>query len=227
MDALLRRRAMVAAGGGSPTPPEPPSPTGVVFFDYLYFDGVAAISISDITIPSLASFAVPLGKETNKAAQRVFQCTDGSSALLQCIYGSSTTSTKRYFGTYYGSSSNLTSNKTLNFSTTEFNYFLTPNRVGYNSTAWSISKGSGYPTGGVLNIGGWISGNPYSGRMGTFRIFGSDAQNATTYTGLLAFTPSYTFRPCTYNGQAGFWCVETDTFYGNTAGAGTLTASNE
>lgn len=230
MDALLRRRQMMLAGGSPtppdpPTPPGPPTPEGVVFYDYLYFDGVAKIE-TDIILPPLASFAVPLGKETNKAAQRVFISSSGSGNLIQCIYGSSTTSTKRYLGTYYGSSSNLTTNNTINFSTETFNYFLTPKRVGYDSTGWSITKGSGYPTEGTLKIGGWSTGNPYSGRMGTFLIFGSDAQNATTYNGLLAFTPVYTLRPCTYNGEAGFWCVETDSFYGNTAESGALIASN-
>lgn len=35
MDALLRRRAMIAAGGGSPTPPEPVLPEGYTALEYI------------------------------------------------------------------------------------------------------------------------------------------------------------------------------------------------
>lgn len=214
----FRRRLMMSVGGAEPVSP--------VFYDYLYFDGVADIT-TDISLPNLASFAVPLGKETNKASQALFGCESSNANRIRGSYTGNTTSTKRYFGTYYGATNNLTPSRTLAFSTQTFNYFLTPKRVGYNSTAWTISKGSGYPESSAkLRIGGWTSYNPYSGRMGTFRIYGSDAQNATTYDEITAFTPVITLRPCTYNGEAGLWCVETSTFYGNTAGAGTLTASN-
>jgi hypothetical protein len=70
------------------------------------------------------------------------------------------------------------------------------------------------------------AGGKYTGRMSVFRIYGSDAQNATTYFELDNYPTLYTLRPCTCDGEAGMWCVETSTFYGNSAGAGTLSVIN-
>ena len=190
MDALLRRRAMIAAGG-SPTPPPTPTPT---FYTYLYFDGTAYVT-TDYTLPENCSIGVRLGNETSKAAQRVFRATGNGSEVIQMIYSSTTTSTKRYFGIYYDSSSINSSDKYLNFSTTTFNFFLTPKRFGWGTTAsYTYTKGSTHPT-GAFQVGGWGTGQPFTGRMETIRIYGSDAQNATTAAELAEFTPVATFRP--------------------------------
>lgn len=219
MDTLLRRRMMIAAGGGSPTPPGP-TPE---FYTYLYFDGTAHID-TDYILPEMCSIGVRLGNETTKAAQRVFRAVDGNGGT-QMHYSSTTTSTKRTVAVYYDSAS-LNDSATLAFSTTTFNFFLTPNRYGWGSTvSEAYTKGSSHPT-GVLQIGGWDSGQPFTGRMEDFRVYGSDAQNATSASGLAAFTPVATFKPCIYNGEAGFWYVEGNKFFGNSASSGTLTASN-
>lgn len=218
MDALLRRRAMIAAGD-SPTPPPTPTPT---FYTYLYFDGTAYVD-TDYILPALCSIGVRCGNETIKAAQRIFRA--NGNGLVQVNLTSTTTSTRRTFGIYYDSTT-VSGNEYLNFSTTAYNFFLTPNGFGWGSTMYkAITKGSAHPD-GVLQIGGWGSGQPFSGRMEEFRVYGSDAQNATTASALAAFTPVATFKPCIYNGDAGFWYVEGNKFFGNSAGSGTLTASN-
>lgn len=218
MDALLRRRQMMASGGVSPTP----SP---VFYDRLVFDGTAYID-TNIVPPTDASFRVILGNETTKATQRVFMLKAGTSDSIGTIYNSSTTSTNRVIAVYYGSSSALLA-KQLAFSTSSYSFFLTPNRMGYGNTSFTITKGASTPAGGiVIGYNTSHTGQAYTGRMGTFRIYGSDAQNVTKDSEFSSYTPVYTLRPCTYNGEAGLWCVETSTFYGNTAGSGTLTAIN-
>lgn len=219
MDALLRRREMMGAGGGT---------AGVVFYDKLIFDGTAYIE-TDITPPSDFSVRVPLGNESTKAAQRVFGVPGTNSSTFALYYGNSTTSTNRYFAVYYGASSSVSSNHYLAFSTKTFTFFLTPKRFGIGSTAWNITKGSETPSGAlIIGYNSAKSGTPYTGEMKTFFIYDSDAQDATSASELLNnYTPEYTLRPCTYNGEAGLWCVETSKFYGNSAVSGTLTVQND
>lgn len=193
-----------------------------VFYDRLVFDGTALIQTTYV-LPNLCSISVPLGNESSKVSQRVFRA-EGTNGIVQLGYGGSTNSTRRQMVPLYYSTSGLASNRYLNWTTATYNYFATPKRFGWGSTAYTYTKGSTAPTGGLLLGGG--GNQPYTGRMGTFCVYGSDAQNATTYSALTAFTPVATFRPCTYNGVPGMWHVETSTFYGNTAGSGTLSVIN-
>ena len=214
---------LVYQNGGGPTPPTPTP----VFYDYLYFDGVAYID-TDIVPPASASLRCSMGMETTKAAQRYFGAQAANSTSLSVILSSSTTSTQRSFSIYYCASSAVSTGKTLPFSNSSFAFFLTPKRFGWGNTSYTFTKGSNTVTGGlVLGINQAHAGQPYTGRMGTFRIYDDTAQDATSADDLLDnYTSVYTLRPCTYNGEAGFWCEELSKFYGNTAGAGTLTASN-
>lgn len=216
---------LVFQKGSSPTPPTPVIEP--VFYDRLVFDGTAYID-TDIIPPADCSFRIVIGGETQKKAQRYFYAATENSGYIGVTLGSSTTSATRYFSVYYGSDSVVSSNRTLSFSYSEFTLFLTPKRFGWGSDAASITKGSSAPSGPVI-VGSSPShsGNAFTGRIGAFRIYGSDAQNATSASDLSSnYTPVYTLIPCTYNGDAGLWCVETSKFYGNTAGAGTLTVIN-
>lgn len=219
MDALLRRRQMMLAGGS----PIPPIPAGVVFYDWLVFDGTAYIE-TGITPPADASFLVRLGNETVKGSQRCFICPT-QSGYIGMNYANVTTS--RTFNIYYGQASAVSSNRTLAFSTTTYNFFLTPKRFGWGSTAYTITRGAENAASPlILGSNASHNGQPYTGAMGEFKTYGSDAQNVTNANDFSSYTPVYTLRPCTYNGEAGMWCVETSTFYGNTAGAGTLSVLN-
>lgn len=222
MNTLLRRRAMMAAGGGSPTPPGPVIEP--VFYDNLVFDGTAYID-TDITPPTDASFLVRLGNETLKAAQRVFLAPTANGGI-GVTYANNTT--RRYFNIYYGQSSAVSSDKYLDFSTAIYNFFLTPNRFGWGSVAsYTITRGAENAS-GAITIGSnkTHTGQPFTGAMETFYIYGSDASGCTKAADFANYTPRYTLRPCTYDGEAGLWCVETSTFYGNTAGAGALSVAN-
>ena len=213
---------MIAAGGG--TPPTPPVDEPV-FYDRLIFDGTACID-TDIVPDANASYRVILGNETSKVSQRVFMVRAGTSDLTGIIYNSSTTTTNRAIACYYGGSSALLA-KQLAFSTSAFSFFLTPKRMGWGATAYTFTKGSSSPTQGlVIGSNPAHGGQMYTGRIGTFRIYGSDAQDVTTDSGFASYTPAYTLRPCTYNGEAGLWCVELSKFYGNSAESGTLSVAN-
>lgn len=204
--------------GESPTPPTPTP----VFYDRLVFDGVAKIQ-TDIILPALCSMRVVLENEKNKAAQRIFHAVGGN-GLIQLIYGSSTSSTQRRLQVYYDSTTSG-GNWGLNFSYTCY-FFMTPTKYGSYQTVQTHTSGSAHPTDGLV-LGGWDSGNPFSGDMGTFFLYDSSAQNAADWVALENnFTPVATLRPCTYNGEAGFWYVEGNKFFGNTAGSGTLTVRN-
>lgn len=194
-----------------------------IFYNYLYFTRPAYVQ-TDFILPSLASFSSVFGHETtNSGMQRIFGA-GASPNLIRFQYVSNTTSSSgRRFAIYYGSSSNISGNLTYAWSNTEYVFFLTPKRYGFASTTRAISKGSNYPTTGLI-LGG--ADNSFTGRMSTFYVYDSSAQNATSYSELTAFTPIATFRPCTYGGQAGFWYVEGNKFFGNSADSGSLTASN-
>jgi len=197
-----------------------PSP---VFYDFLIFDGVAKIQTT-VTLPESCSIRCQLGSETLKAAQRVFRAT--TNGLIQLIYNSNTTSTDRHLAVYYDSTS-VSGNATRAFSNTSMYFWMTPTKFGWGSTtANNLTKGSAHPTGGI-ELGGWDTGTPYTGKLGNVGIYGSDAQNATSYAELSNYTPVALLRPCTYNGEAGLWWVEGNQFFGNTAGSGTLTVQND
>lgn len=218
MDALMRRRMMMLAGSG-PTPPPVVTP---VYYNYLVFDGTAYIE-SNYVFPSGGSMRCLFGHETSKAMQRIFFCEGGGGYIAFAIGGGSN-STRRQMVPYYDSTSYLASNRYLNWSYSTYGLFMTQNRFGWGNTAYAYSKGSTHPTGGICFGGGGSA--PFTGAMQTFYVYGSDTASLTTYAAFENYTPVATFRPCTYNGVAGLWYVEGNTFYGNTAGSGMLTAAD-
>lgn len=196
-----------------------------IFYTYLYFDGQSYIT-TDLSIPTNGSVCVPVGYETLKAAQQVFRFSGGSTGYIAHTLTSNTTSTNRRMGVYYDSSSLTASNRNLSFTNySAYGFFLTPKGYGWGNVYYTYTKGSQHPT-GPLQVGGWGTGQHYTGRMSTMTIYGSDAQNCNSKASFESYTPVYTLRPCTYNGEAGLWCVENNQFYGNSAGAGTLVAAN-
>ena len=193
------------------------------FYDYLLFDGVAYIN-TDIHPEQDSSYQVSGGGEINVAAQRMFQVTSSEGTYINVLLSSSTTTSKRVFSIYYNSSSTA-STLDLIWGYPFYGFFLTPKGRGTGDSYGTFTKGNGSPN-GVLVIGtnDAHSGNPYSGALGVFNLYDSGAQNASTYSQLSEFTPYKTLRPCMYNGQDGYWNVEENKFYGNSASGGTLVA---
>lgn len=212
---------LVFQNGGGPTPPTPT----LVFYDYLYFDGTAYIDTT-LVPPENASFRCNFGNETTKGAQRYFGAA-ANGAATNLFLNNNTNSTNRNFTAYYQSSSSVVTSKTLAFSYPTFNFFLTPERIGIGASTYTFTGGANAHNGGIVfGSNSSHSGNPYTGRMTRFRVYGSDARGCTSYSDFDNYTPVYTIRPCTYNGEAGLWCEETSQFFGNSAGSGTLTASD-
>jgi len=120
-------------------------PSGVVFYDRLTFDGTAYVD-TGITPADDSSFSANFGDESTKAAQRLFRVATGSTYQIAVFLGSNTTSTPRGFSIYYGGSA-ISGNRTLAFSTTRYNIFITPNRFGYGSTVNTITRTANAPTG--------------------------------------------------------------------------------
>lgn len=220
MDALLRRRAMMAAGGGSPTPPGP-TPE---FYNYLVFDGNTGIETT-ITFPENCSLRVVLGKETVKKSQGVFFASDGS-GRIELAYMGNTNSTSRQMGVWYDSPSAIKSNDTLAFSTSAYAFFMTPSGYGWDSTWKTYTKGSHHPTNAVLHLAMATNSQRYTGKMGAFQIYGSDASGCKSYSAFASYTPVITLRPCLYQGVAGLWYVEGNTFFGANEGTGTLSVTD-
>lgn len=201
-----------------------PAPAALVFYNYLYFDGTAFIE-TDLYMPPGGSIRVSLGKESVKGQQGLFlQKNSSNVSTVGAWYNSNTTGTKRTFGIRYQNTGSSTA-YSLNWSTDTYNFFMTQKKYGWDSTAYNVTKGSVAST-VPMCIGAVQNGSAYTGRMGTFYMYDSTTQNVASYDGFDTYTPTYTLRPCTYRGFAGLWCVETGTFYGNTAGAGTLRASD-
>ena len=197
-----------------------------IFHARLVFDGQAAIA-TDIPLPSDGSVRFcTCGRETTKAGQAIFSAqNDSNSTVLGIALSSSTTSTTRTFLVRYASTSAVSNNKTLGFSNESYGLFMTPNGFGWGSTFNSYTKGSSAPTGGLI-FGMGIMSQKFTGQIGRVFIYGADAKNCQSTTDFGSYTPLYNLRPCTYLGEAGLWCVETSTFYGNTAGVGTLSVAD-
>lgn len=209
---LIRRRGMMQVQGSGSTPE---------FHTYLIFDGTAYIE-TDIILPEDFSIRVSLGNEA-RHQQAIFSAYNGSNFVFAFWMNSSTNNNNRVFSARYDSTSTLSSLSSLSWNNTRYNLFMTPFRFGYgNTVAANYTKGSVRPTSG-LNIGRPLStSTSYTGKSGTFRIYDDAAKNANSYNYFDNYTPIYTLAPCLYNGEAGLWCLETNRFYGNSAGVGTI-----
>lgn len=201
-------------------PYEKPKP---VFYNYLYFTRPAYIA-TDYYLPNLPSFMVSLGMETTRAGmQRIIRAGSGNDLIaIQYTSNTANDSSGRRFGIYYGTST-IATVRYLAWSTDTYTFWITYSRWGIGNTVYTYTKGTGVPT-EPLMFGG--DTNSYTGRMGTVYVYDSTTQNVTSLAGLSSYTPVATFRPCTYNGEAGMWHVEEGKFYGNSADSGSLAASD-
>lgn len=196
---------------------------GPVFHTYLVFDGDSGIE-TNISIPANGSLSVTLGNETQKVSQGVFGSGTTADGAIRHFLGGATTTTTRNMVAFYDSTAYV-DYQDLAFSSPIYALYMTPNGWGWGNAYHAYTKGNNHPTG---NITFGISSNSqrYTGQMQTFCVYGTDAQNATSSSEIKSYTPIATLRPCTYNGEAGLWHVEGNTFYGKTVGTGTLTVAD-
>lgn len=197
-----------------------------VFYNYIYFDGTAYIDTT-VTIPSDGSVRVGLGMETSQTQQQVFIAEGTNGGYIGMFIGGGTNTTKRQVVPLYDSTSYIASNRYLYWSYTSYGFFMTPSRFGWGNSQYTYTKGSLHPDGGIcLGRSTNTSTSRFTGRMSTTQIYGSDASGVTTDAGFNSYTPAAMLRPCTYGGVPGLWYVEGRTFFGNSAGSGTLTVSD-
>lgn len=197
------------------------------FHDYLVFDGVAYVE-TDIVLPEDCSIRCFMGYETQRIPQLIYGAASANGQISVFINSSSTNS-DRYFSVRYCSSSSLLTNRALGWSAyPTYALFQTPKRFGFGNASSTYTKGSSVPT-GTLWIGELLdsTSSPFTGKMKTYTIYDSSAQNATTATELSEYTPVYTLEPCIYLGQAGFWNVQERKFYGNAATSGALSVDDD
>lgn len=220
------RRQMMLAGGTPPTPPTP----APEFHSRLVFDGLALIS-TNVTIPENGSVTCTFSRETSSSAQGLFSTVNSSTnGMIRAIIGTQSTSTNRVFRFMYNSISALNgttgNGNTLSWSYNTYTLFITPKGAGFGDKFSSYTKGT-LTADGTIDIGrGNTNMQFFTGQMATFRVYGSDAQNCQSYTAFGNYTPVATLYPCLYQGEAGLWHYEQGIFYGNTAGAGTLSVAD-
>ena len=227
MDALLRRRAMIAAGGGSPTPPTPAEPT---FVDYIETDGVAFINTGILGndprsaeikfLPTLKAYQVILGTTNG---------TDGN-AKTYVLFGIGSAGTI-VFSHYYNYSSGAPSIENSINNVTPFvakvafrrsSQVLQVKQEGESSfTSFSKTNSNTISTGNPMylfaNYSESLQGANEKCNSGS-RIYYCKIYSDNTYTTLVR-----DFAPCVYQGEYGMWDNVSDTFFGNAAGSGAFT----
>jgi len=218
MDALLRRRMMMQSGSSPAPAPE--------FHSRLRFDGTAYIQ-TDIVLPENGSVRFgSSGSETRKGNQGIINASNENGIRFCIFLTTATTNAKRVYAIRYDSGTTDSSRKELENYTDRPGIFIMPSKWGFATSVTNFTKGSDRPTLGI-QFGALSQGYRYTGSLGYFYIYDSSAQNATDGLDLRDnYTPVYTLRPCIYNGEAGYWCVQTQTFYGNSAGEGQLTVED-
>ena len=193
------------------------------FHTRIKFDGTAQVQ-TDIIIPENGSISASAGHESTTGVQGIFSAKKDDTVVTGIWINSASTSSVRRFSARYDSTTTDDDEDHAGYNI-QVGLFITPYKWGFGDRSYSHVKGSLRPNSG-LTLGAEASGNKYTGRLSTVKIFGSDAQNALNAIELNTYTPVYTLKPCIYNGSVGYWCFETSTFYGNTAGSGTLTVND-
>ena len=213
----FRRRLMIGVGGAEPVSP--------VFYPYLVFDGAAYID-TDIYPQENSSYVIPAQYETLNAAQRLFMVDSSNAGVIGTLLNSSTNATNRQLSYYYNSGSSI-STRAVAQNIPGYSLFMTPNGEGVGTAYANYTKGNTHPNGHlIIGSNNGHDGQPYTGVLSSFRIYGSDAQNVQTNADFNNYTPYVQLRLCKYGEQSGYWNVEENKFYGNTAGAGTLVAAD-
>lgn len=151
----------------------------------------------------------------------------GSYDSSQLVFGLNTVAGTNFIGeAFYDSSTYVKRTGGISWSAhRNANLWITPKAFSAADATITFTKGSTPPTNPIILANAKTS--RFLGSMGRFYIYDDAAQNVTTLAGFNSITPVYTLCPCTFNGEAGMWCVETSTFIGKTGGSGTLTVENE
>ena len=199
-----------------------------IFYDRLVFDGAVGLD-TGIQLAQHLSFRVGAGDETSKTGGQWIFCASGGGYTTGFILGGGTSASQRQMVPFKGSTSYLRANTYLGFQYPRYSLFMTDVRYGWGGSAniYSSTPEQGVPSGTLrLGCNGADANEFYTGALEPFYIYDTNASQCITLAQLESYTPLYTLRPCTFDGKAGMWIVETDTFIGNTIGTGTLSVAN-
>lgn len=212
---------LVFSPGGGPTPSLPK------LYGRLVFDGTAYIN-TGLFLPENGSIRTYV-RCSGARAQGFFSANaviDGANSSVLLIRNTATGNNGIYYGKY-DSKTDLANGGTIALNShLNFNIWITPKAFAAGDKIKTFTRGSTPPTSQIYIAPS--STNRFKGAMETFYIYDSAAANVTTLNGFSGLPPVYTLRPCMYNGQCGYWVVETGTFLGNSnPNGGTLSVEGE
>lgn len=221
MDALLRRRAMIAAGGGTPLPYTP--------VEYIETDGTAYINTGIIG-------ADPRSMEIRCVVKRrgdfiLAASTGAENATNFTMLYISNNADVAGIGHYYFYSGGFPSVQDSIENGTPF-IARCAMKKGAQSMSVKMDGASDYTTvtkmqNTAINTGRTMylfgvntGGNPAPASSGT-RVYYCKIYSDNSFVTLVR-----DFIPCIYQGEYGMWDKVSDTFFGNAAASGAFTGSN-
>ena len=225
MDALLRRRAMIAAGGY--VPPTPPTPYTPV--DYIETDGTAYINTGIVgTGARSATMKILIAESASQIFLGVYPGADGRSTLFTMCAVSG--SNKCYFGYYYFYSSDAPSVGDSINNGTPFEVQVSLKRYAQSlgvkqageSSFTSYSKSQSSNTNSDYNMYLFAGNNPSDGTPIRNCVSGTRVYECKIYSDESYQTLVFNGVPCYYNGEYGLWDKVSDSFFGNAANSGTF-----
>ena len=215
---LKRRRALTISAEEMP-----------IFFDWLVFDTHCLLD-TGLVLPLNSSVRIKIGgHESVRAGSQIIFIAGRGNSRTGFNYGGGSSATRRDTVVWYDNSNYTLISQQPPWNLVKYNFFLTPNFFGWDSTHFSTSSGLSHSTTDHFELGGYAEATAtwYSGRIGITRIYGPEAASCQTDAAFESYTPIATFRPCLYKGEAGMWYVEGKRFIGKTGGTGTFSVIND
>ena len=224
MDALLRRRAMIAAGGTTPPTPLPYTPV-----DYIVTDGACYINTAKYASPPRSSEIKDLmGDNTACSLLSGFLKSSGTDgkAFSLARYNAAKVVTFSFYSNY-GSGDGMPS---VEYSIDNNRPFIVKTDIKKgeqhisikqeNSDSWTtVSKSNTNNVSSTYNLrifSAYRNGQEEAFAPAGTRLYYCKIWEDETYTTLLR-----DFVPCLYQGEYGLWDKVSNTFFGN-AGSGTF-----
>jgi len=223
MDALLRRRAMIAAGGG--TPPTPPLPYTQV--EYIETDGTAyidtgikgnapmsaKISVTPATIESGNKYVFGCRKDTGNT--RFIFLTLNADKYAGFGYAAANSVNALSIANSFNNSTPVIVQTSLKAGSQK----IYAKQAGESSYSSNSGSNSGTITTGInIHFFGYNYVGTHSSNLAGLKVQWCKIYDDDTFTNLI-----FDAVPCYYNGEYGMWDKVSDTFFGNAAGSGAFT----
>lgn len=224
MDALLRRRSMIANSGSSPTPPTP-TPTAV---DYIETDGTAYINTGvkgNAPMSVKLHDMVPVAPASGNSYVCGCRKDSGNTRLMFCIVSSGKTAGPGYLGSVYSTDIDVSASVDNQTPMTVQCKMKSGSQTFYVKQAGESSyKSKTHSTSGAnttnndiyvfaVNWYGTASVAEEGTRIRVVQVYSDDSFGTLVFDGYA----------CYYDGEYGLWDRVSDSFFGNAAGSGAFT----